>query len=76
MLNTINTDQKHVLLLCNISQIATGVQYSESPRTKLQSGPILIEIRRNLTLFKTVQSFDVLGWGSTPYSPWAALKNY
>jgi hypothetical protein len=56
------------LLLCCISQIATGVPYSESPRTIIQAGPILIKIRRNLTCFRPVQSFDLLGWGSSPYS--------
>jgi hypothetical protein len=52
------------LLLCNISQIATGVPYSESPRNKTQIAPILINIGCNLTCFGPVQSFDLLGWGS------------
>jgi hypothetical protein len=52
-----------MLLLCNISQIATG-PYSESPRNKSQSGPILINIQRNLTCFRPVQSCDLLGCGS------------
>jgi hypothetical protein len=43
---------------------------------KSQSGPILFKIRCNLTCFGPVQSFDVLGWGSTLYSPWGARKNY
>jgi hypothetical protein len=53
-----------ILLLCNISHIATGVPYPESPRNIFQSGPILIKIRCNLTCFRQVQSFDLLGWGS------------
>jgi hypothetical protein len=48
------------LLLCNISQIATGVPYSESLRKKAQTAPIRIKIGRNLTCFGPVQSFDVL----------------
>jgi hypothetical protein len=52
------------LLLCNISQIATGVPYSEYPRQKVQIAPILINIGRNFTCFGPVQSFDFLGWGS------------
>jgi hypothetical protein len=52
-----------ILLLCNISQIATGVPYSESPRNIVQSGPILIKIKCNLTCFRPVQNFDLLGWG-------------
>jgi hypothetical protein len=52
------------LLLCNISQIATGVLYSESPRKKAQSALILINIGCDLTCFGPVQSFDLLGWGS------------
>jgi hypothetical protein len=50
-------------LVCNISQIVTGVPYSESLRTT-QIAPILINIGCNLTFFKPVQSFDLLGWGS------------
>jgi hypothetical protein len=46
--------------VCNISQIATGEPYSESPRNKSQIAPILIKIVRNLTCFGLVQSFDVL----------------
>ena len=77
--NIINTDTKYyqcslcflsttntgfyMLPLCNISQIATGVPYSESLRNKSQSGPILINIRRNLTCFRPVRSFHLLGWG-------------
>jgi hypothetical protein len=53
-----------MLLLCNMSQIATGVPYSESPRNKSQSGPIHINIQRNLTCFRPVQSCDLLGCGS------------
>jgi hypothetical protein len=45
-----------MLLLCNISQIATGMPYSESPRNKSQSRPIFIKIRLNLTCFGIVQS--------------------
>jgi hypothetical protein len=41
-----------ILRLCNISQIATGVPYSESLRTIF--GPILVNIRRNLTDFQPV----------------------
>jgi hypothetical protein len=52
------------LLLRNISQIATGVPYSESPRKKSQSAPILINLGSNLTCFRPVRSFDLLGWGS------------
>jgi hypothetical protein len=57
------------LLLCNISQIATGVPYSESLRKKAQGAPILVKIGCNLTCFGPVQSFDVLilkkeRWGS------------
>jgi hypothetical protein len=57
------------LLLCNISQIATGLPYSESPRKKSQIPLILIKIGCNLTCFGPVQSFDVLilnkdRWGS------------
>jgi hypothetical protein len=48
------------LLLCYISQIATGVPYSESPRKKTQIAPILIKIGRNLTCFGPVHSFDIL----------------
>jgi hypothetical protein len=43
---------------------------------KSQSGPIIIKIRRNLTWVRPVHSFHLLGWGSTSYSPWGALKNY
>jgi hypothetical protein len=72
ILNTINTVISLVLfvswcflLLCNISQIATGVPYSESPRKKAQSAPIcFINIGCNLTCFGPVQRFDLLGWGS------------
>jgi hypothetical protein len=53
-----------VLILCNISQIATGVPYSESLRKKAQIAPILINIGRSVTCFRPVQSFDLLGWGS------------
>jgi hypothetical protein len=53
-----------ILLLCNISQIATGVPYSEFPRRIFQSEPILITFGCNLTCFRPVQSFDLLGWGS------------
>jgi hypothetical protein len=53
----------NIRLLCNISQIATGVPYSESPRKKSQSGPILINIGRNLTCVRPVQSFTYLGGG-------------
>jgi hypothetical protein len=52
------------LLLYNISQIATGVPYSESPRKNVQIALILIEIGRDLICFGPVQSFDLLGWGS------------
>jgi hypothetical protein len=62
--------------LCNMSQIATGVPYSESPRKTPQSAPILIKIGRNLTCFGPVQRFDLLGWGSTPYSPWGAFNKF
>jgi hypothetical protein len=62
------------LLLCNIFQIATGLPYSESPRKTARSGPSLINIRCNLTCFRPVQSFDLLGWGGS--SPHSALKNY
>jgi hypothetical protein len=48
------------LVLCNISQIATGVPYSESLRTNAQIAPILIKIGCDLTCFGPVQSFDVL----------------
>jgi hypothetical protein len=48
------------LLLCTISQIATGVPYSESRRKKAQIAPILVKIGCNLTCFGPVQSFDVL----------------
>jgi hypothetical protein len=61
-----------MMLLCNISQIATGVPYSESPRTKSQSAQILIKFRRNSTCFRPVQSCHLFGWGSTPFSPWGA----
>jgi hypothetical protein len=64
ILNAINTDLFLFFLLCNISQIATGVPYSEYPRNRSQSGPILINIRCNLTCFGPVQSVDLLGWGS------------
>jgi hypothetical protein len=40
------------------------------------SAPILITIRCDLTFVGQVQSLDVLGWGSTPYSPRGALKNH
>jgi hypothetical protein len=46
-------------LLCNISQIAMGVPYSESPWTTFESGTILIKIRCNLICFRAVQRFDV-----------------
>jgi hypothetical protein len=61
------------LLLCNIAQIATGLPYSESPRTNVRSGLSLYKIRCNLTCFRPVQSFDLLVWGSSPHS---AHKNY
>jgi hypothetical protein len=61
VLNTINTIKFVILLLCYISQIATGVPCSEYPRTIMQYGPILITIRRNLTCFRPGQSLDVLG---------------
>jgi hypothetical protein len=75
MLNTINTVLFVVvvygflvvgvfLLLCNISEIATGVPYSESLRKKAQTAPTLITIGCNLTCFGPVQSFALLGWGS------------
>jgi hypothetical protein len=48
------------LLLCYISQIATGVPCSESPRNKSQIAPILIKRGCNLTCFGPVQSFNVL----------------
>jgi hypothetical protein len=41
-----------------------------------QSGPILIKFRCSLTCFRPVRSFHLLGRGSTPNSPWGALKNY
>jgi hypothetical protein len=64
-----NTDTKYyqyivLLILCNISQIATGVPYSESPRKKSQSATTLVNIGCNLTCFRPVQSVDLLGWGS------------
>jgi hypothetical protein len=65
-----------IMALCNISQIATGMPYSESPRTIFQSGPILIKIGCNLTCFGPVQSFYIVGWGTTPYSPWGALLTH
>jgi hypothetical protein len=52
-----------IVPLCNISQIATGMLYSESPRKKPQPAPILINIGRNLTCFGPDQSFDLLGCG-------------
>jgi hypothetical protein len=61
------------LLVFNISQIATGLPYSESPRTIVRSGPILINFRCKLICFRPDQCFDFLGWGSSPLS---ALKNY
>jgi hypothetical protein len=64
------------LLLCTISQIGKGVPYSQSPRNTSQSALILISIGWNLISFKPVRSFDILGWGSTPQSPWGALKHY
>jgi hypothetical protein len=39
------------------------VPYSESPRNKSVSAPILINIGLNLTCFGPGQSFDLLGWG-------------
>jgi hypothetical protein len=49
------------LLLCNISQIATGVRYSESLRKKAQIARILIKFGCKLTCFRPVQSFDLGG---------------
>jgi hypothetical protein len=34
----------------------------------VRSGPILIKIRCNVTCFRPVQGFDLLGWGSSPHS--------
>jgi hypothetical protein len=53
-------------------QIATGLPYSESPRRTLRSGPILIKIRCDLVCSRPVESFDLLGWASSPHS---AFKN-
>jgi hypothetical protein len=70
----INTDNKYdhyrfiyinIVLLGNISQIATGMPYSESLRTIFQSGPNLINIGWNLTCFGPIQSLEVLGWRSS-----------
>jgi hypothetical protein len=44
---------RRIILLCSISQIATGVPYSASLRKTIESGPILINTRCNLHLFKT-----------------------
>jgi hypothetical protein len=65
-----------LLLLCNISQTSTGVPFSVSPRNKPQSGPVLVKLGRNSTCFGVVQSVDVPGWGTTPQSPWGALKHF
>jgi hypothetical protein len=73
MLNTINTalstnnnKYRSFLVLCYISQIAMGEPYSESLRTNSQSVQILNNIGWNLMCFQPIQSFDILGWGSTP----------
>jgi hypothetical protein len=50
-------------LLCNISQVAMGMVNSESRRTTVASGRILINIRCNLDCFRPVRRFDLLGWG-------------
>jgi hypothetical protein len=55
------------LLLCSISQIATGVPYSTSLRKTVESGPILTNIRFNVTCFIPVRSFDLLRWGTIPH---------
>jgi hypothetical protein len=47
-----------------MSQIAVGVPCTEYPRTIFQSGPVLINIRWNLTCFGPIRSVDLLGWGS------------
>jgi hypothetical protein len=49
--------------LCNIFLIATGVPYSESPRTNSQSGPILINIGCKLTCFGPFKVLTYLGGG-------------
>jgi hypothetical protein len=56
------------LLVCNVSQIATGLPYSESQRQPVRFGQILINIRWNLICFRPVHCFDLLGWGSCPHS--------
>jgi hypothetical protein len=66
-----STTSSSNLLLCNISQIATGLPYSEYPRQTVRCGPSLIKLRCNLTCFRPVQSFD--GLGSSPHS---AVKHY
>jgi hypothetical protein len=46
--------------------------YSDYPRNIARYGPTLIQIRCKLICFRPVQSFDLLGWGSSPHS---ARKN-
>jgi hypothetical protein len=57
----------------HLSALAMRVRYSESPRTHVESGPILIKVRCNLACFRSIQSFDLLGWGSSPH---IAFRNY
>jgi hypothetical protein len=61
------------LLVCNISQTAMGITYSESPRTTMGSGPILIKMRCLWICFRPIQSFDLHGSGSSLHR---ALHNY
>jgi hypothetical protein len=53
----------YIMPLCNISQIATGVPYSESPRNKSQSAPILINIGCWFDLFRTSSRFSFIRSG-------------
>ena len=64
-----------IMPLCNISQIATGVPYSESPRNIFQSGPILIKIRCNLNCFKRNRyQNNVKTWCQAKRPFWAPLN--